>query len=95
MKKAEIENKMSFHFYCISMSVENLKTRYLNLFSVGMFGSAAQQRRAKFWNKSTSLDIDSVEASVSLTRNSFSPRSGSPISSVGTQTSTFKNVGNS
>ena len=48
-----------------------------------MVGSVTQQRRAKFWNKSTSLDIDAVEASsVDPTRNSFSPRSSSPISLV-------------
>ena len=50
---------------------------------VVMFGSAAHQRRAKFWNKSTSLDIDSVEGSASdPNRNSFSPRSASPVSLV-------------
>ena len=56
------------------------------IFSVGMFGSAAHQRRAKFWNKSTSLDIDSVERSASdPNRNSFSPRSASPVSLVRNQ----------
>ena len=79
---AELVRKTSIHWLMSSLKMLN----FFQIFTVGMFGSAAHQRRAKFWNKSTSLDIDSVEASSSdPNRNSFSPRSASPVSLVRNQ----------